>query len=217
MSNNYSKKFSKVPILFMTATCRKFIVERVKSMIGFTIDKSVNVFWQGPLGMDHHQVFLDVQYTTHALSAFKTKAASRFKDNLVENHIVYSNTRAMIKCITPKLCDWVDGEGFKVDILMIVGSLLREQKFYHIQVFMKSNVPNVELLENCSKEACPFNPRIRTATSGAANTGIDDAEVYGVCQLEFPPSCLDVKQEKGRAGRRCSAAPMSDSVSRLRR
>ena len=194
----------------MTATCTKFIVERVKSIIGFTIDKSVNVFWPGPLGMDHRQVFLDVQYTTQALSAFKTKAASRFKDDLVEKYIVYSNTRATIKRITPKLCDWVDGEGFKEDILTIVGSLLREQKFYHIRVFMKSNIPNIELLETCREEARPFNPRILTATSGAANAGIDDAEVYGVCRLEFPPSCLDVKQEKGRAGRRRSAAPMSD-------
>ena len=148
-SNNYSKKFSKVPILFMTATCTKFIVERVESMIGFTIDKSANVFWPGPLGMDHRQVFLDVQYTTQALSSFKTKSASRFKDDLVEKYIVYSNTRATIKRITPKLCDWVDGEGYKVDILTIVGSLLREQKFYHIRVFMKSNIPNIRVLETC--------------------------------------------------------------------
>jgi superfamily II DNA helicase RecQ len=209
-SNNYSKHFTKIPILFMTATCTKFIVERVESMIGFIIDKSVNVFWPGPLGMDHRQVFLDVQYTTQSLSAFKAKAAPRFKDDLVEKFIVYSNTRATIKRVTPKLCDWVDGEGYKVDILSIVGSLLREQKFYHIRVFMKSNVPNIELLESCIEEARPFNPRILTATSGAANVGIDDEEVYGVCRLEFPPSCLDIKQEKGRAGRRRSAAPMSD-------
>jgi superfamily II DNA helicase RecQ len=200
-SNNYSKKFSKVPILFMTATCTKFIIERVESsMIGFTIDKSVNVFWLGPLGMDHRQVFLDVQYTTQALSAFKTKAGPRLKDHLMEKYIVYSNTRATIKRITPKLCDWVDGEGLKVDILTIVGSLLREHRFYHIRVFMKSNVPNIEVLETCREEARPFNPRILTATSGAANAGIDDKEVYGVCLLEFPPSCLDIKQEKGRAG-----------------
>ena len=209
-TNNYSKKYSTVPILFMTATCTKFIVKRVELMIGFTIDKSVNVFWPGPLGMDHRQVFLDVQYTTQALLAFKSKAGPCLTDDLVEKYIVYSNTRATIKQITPKLCDWVDGEGFKVDILTIVGSLLQEQKFYHIQVFMKSNVPNVELLENCREESRPFNPRILTATSGAANAGINDAEVFGVCLLQYPPSCLDVKQEKGRAGRRLSAAPMSD-------
>ncbi len=89
----------------MTATCTKFIVERAESMIGFTIDNSVNVFWPGPLGMDHRQVFLDVQYTTQALSAFKTKAGPRLKDNLMEKYIVYLNTRATIKRITPKLCD----------------------------------------------------------------------------------------------------------------
>jgi hypothetical protein len=53
-----------------------------------------------------------------------------------------------------------------------------------------------------SKESPPFNPQILVvATSGAANTCIDDPKVFGVWRLEFPPSILDVKQEKGHAGR----------------
>ena len=63
-------------------------------------------FGPGPTEMDHRQVFLDVQYTTQALAVFKTKAGPRLKDNLTENFIVYANTRATIKRITPKLCDW---------------------------------------------------------------------------------------------------------------
>ena len=39
------------------------------------------------------------------------------------------------------------------------------------------------------------------ATSGAANTGIDNANVYGIFRFDFPPSVEDIIQENGRAGR----------------
>jgi hypothetical protein len=112
--------------------------------------------------------------------------------------------------VTPKLCEWVDLNGFKSDVLQIVGTLHREQKFYHIRVFTKSNTANVEVLKLCPEDERPFNPQILTATSGAANAGLDDPEVYGVTRLEFPPSLLDVQQEKGRAGRRPEATSDTD-------
>jgi hypothetical protein len=42
---------SAVPILFMTATCTKSIVDTVKKIIGFTNDKDLNVFWPCPAEM----------------------------------------------------------------------------------------------------------------------------------------------------------------------
>jgi hypothetical protein len=84
----------------MMATSTKFIVEQV-----VIIDKSRNMFWPGPTGMDHRQVFLDVQYTTQALSAFKIKAGPCLKSNLTKKYIVYVNMCATIKHIITKLCD----------------------------------------------------------------------------------------------------------------
>jgi hypothetical protein len=101
-------------------------------------------------------------------------------------------------------------EGYKADLLKITGTLLREQKFYHIRVFTKSNLDNVCVLQDCREDARPFNPQILTATSGAANAGIDVLDVFGVTRLEFPPSLLDVQQEKGRAGRRPNATSDRD-------
>jgi hypothetical protein len=94
-SKQYSKMFTKVPILFMMATYTKFIVERVKIMTDFIIDKSHNVFWPGPTGMDHRQVFLDIQYTTQSLSAFKIKAGPCLKRNLTKKYIVDNNTSCL--------------------------------------------------------------------------------------------------------------------------
>jgi len=91
-----------------------------------------------------------------------------------------------------------------------VGTLLREQKFYHIRVFTRSNADHYDELEFATEDKRPFNPQILVATSGAANAGIDDPEVYGVTRMDFPPSLLDVQQEKGRAGRRPFANSDSD-------
>jgi hypothetical protein len=63
---------------------------------------------------------------------------------------------------------------------------------------MQSKLPNRKTLKTCHEEDQPFNPRILTAMSGAANVGIDNPKVFGACHLEFPTSSLDVKQEKDR-------------------
>ena len=195
----------------MTATCTQFIVERIESLLDMRFLLHHNVFWPNADGMQHRQVFLEVQYSTQPLAVFKNKIGPLLERTTVDKFIVYSNNKATVDRQYPKLADWIDTNGkFKADLLKIVGSLLREQKFYHTRVFTQSNGPNVEILEQCREEDRPFNPQILTATSGAANAGIDDSKVHGVARLEFPPSCLDVKQEKGRAGRRPTASPEED-------
>jgi hypothetical protein len=202
---------SSIPILFMTATCTKSIVDTVEKIVGFMFDKDSNIFWPRPDEMQHRQVLLDVQYSTQALHVFKKRTQSLLKHSSAEKYIVYSNNRATVDRVSNKLCEWIDAHGFKADLLKIVGTLLREQKFYHIRVFCRSLCDNIDVFEaGCSEAKRPFNPQLLVATSGAANAGIDDSEVHGVCRLEFPPSIIDVNQEKGRAGRRFYANPLSD-------
>ena len=206
-----SKIRTKVPLLFMTATCTQFIVGRIEALLDIRFLLRHNVFWPNADGMQHRQVFMEVQYSTQPLAVFKSKVGPLLERSTVDKYILYSNNRTTVDRQVPKLADWIDTTGkFKADLLKIVGSLLREQKFYHTRVFTKSNYPNKDVLEECREEDRPFNPQILVATSGAANAGLDDSEVHGVARLEFPPSCLDVKQEKGRAGRRPTAHPDED-------
>jgi hypothetical protein len=151
-----------------------------------------------------------VVYTTNPIPAFQKQVLPILKSCHVSKFILYTNTRRAVKRETPKLAAWIDKHGLKSDLLMIIGTLQKEQKFYHIRKFTQSNAPNAAVLNTCSENARPFNPQILTATSGAANAGIDDPEVFGVCRTEFPPSILDVKQEKGRAGRRSTANSATD-------
>jgi hypothetical protein len=205
-----SRTVTKVPILFMTATCTEAIVERVEAMSGLKFDRDTNVFWPSPEDMGHRHVFLDVAYTTQPMTNFQNRVGPILQRCHVSKFILYTNTRRAIKRETPKLAAWIDKHGYLCDLLMIIGTLQKEQKFFHIRKFCQSNAPNQTLLETCSEKERPFNPQILTATSGAANAGIDDPEVFGVCRTEFPPSLLDVKQEKGRAGRRPLAHPGTD-------
>ena len=56
-----------------------------------------------------------------------------------------------------------------------------------------------------------FNPQVLFATSGAANAGIDNPDMYGVLRAEMPPSLEDCVQEQGRAGRRPGSNANTDS------
>ena len=199
-----------IPILFMTGTCSKSIVTMIEKITGIGFDTSSNVFWPPASEMKHRQVFFDVAYSIQAMSLFKKRVGPLLKETTTDKFIIYTNTRATVERITPKVTNWIDLEGYKADVLKIIGTLLREQKFYHIRVFSKSNHDNVSVLKECREGARPFNPQILTATSGAANAGIDNPDVVGVTRLEFPPSLLDVQQEKGRAGRRPHASSDKD-------
>jgi superfamily II DNA helicase RecQ len=206
------------PLLFMTGACTKSVVNSMQRIIGITFEATKNVFWPAAEEMKHRQVFIEVAHTTQAFSSFKKRLAPRLKASTVEKFILCSNTRAAVERVAPKLCDWIDLEGYKSDALKIIGALHREQKFYHVRAFARSNCNNADAFAAgvdddrpiCLEKDRPFNPQILCATSGAANAGLDDPEVHGVTRFDFPPSVLDAQQEKGRAGRRLHANADSD-------
>jgi hypothetical protein len=94
-----------------------------------------------------------------------------------------------IEGIHLKLSLWLNCNGFHLaNTVLLVGRLTLEQKAHHIKGFIKSAVDS------------DFHPRTLSATSGAANAGIDSAQVFGVFPVDFPPNIVDMKQEGGHAG-----------------
>ena len=77
----------------------------------------------------------------------------------------------------------------------------KEEKFHSMKLFCKDRHVGDK----------GFNPQVLFATSGAANCGIDNHSIYCVFRGEIPPSCEDMVQEEGRAGRRTTANPSTDS------
>jgi superfamily II DNA helicase RecQ len=56
-----------VPVLFMTATCNKFVVEKLQLFTNLTLSIPDNVFWPTAADMGHRHVFFDVAYTIRPL------------------------------------------------------------------------------------------------------------------------------------------------------
>jgi hypothetical protein len=67
-------------------------------------------------------------------------------------------------------------------MVSLVGTLTPEQKAHHIKAFVNGIVDS------------EFHPGVLSATSGAANAGIDLALVFGVFRVDFPPNLVDMKQ-----------------------
>jgi hypothetical protein len=108
------------------------------------------------------------------------------------------------------LGSWINQQGFKSNVVSVTGAQMKEQKFHHINLFVATNLTNLPLLETSNDVRQPFNPNLLTATSGAANAGLDSRDVYRVGRAELPPTLVNVLQEKGRAGRHPTVSAATD-------
>jgi hypothetical protein len=177
-----------VPVLFMTATCNETIMKNVELLSGLKFHVA-NIFWPPPTGMQHRSVAFDIRYSSRPLGIIQPCLKKLLSTSDTSKFIIYSNRRVKIEGIHSKLSLWLDSNDLQlVDTVSLVGTLTPEQKAHHIKAFVNSGVDS------------DFHPRILSATSGAANAGIDSAQVFGVFRVDFPPTMVDMKQEGGRAG-----------------
>jgi hypothetical protein len=113
-----SKLQTNIPLLFMMATCTQFVVGRIAALLEIRFLIGRNIFWPNTDGMQHQQLFIEVQYSNQPLTIFKTKVGPLLKASTVEKFIVYSNNKATVDRQYPKLADWIDTcEQFKADLL----------------------------------------------------------------------------------------------------
>jgi hypothetical protein len=160
--------------------------------------------------MHHRNVCFRVAYSTFPLSSLKKLVGPALATSQLRKYIWYANNRNTIERHTEMLGSRIDQQGFKSDVVFVTGAQMKEEKFHHINLFAATNLPNLPLLETSNDVTEPFNPQILTATSGAANAGLDSEDVFGVGRAEFPLTLVNVLQEKGRAGRRLNASAATD-------
>jgi Superfamily II DNA helicase len=192
----FAKVSTITPVLLLTATCNNWIYESLQQILGITINQ---IHWPSALEMKHRSVAMSVTYGTKSTS-FITKKLK--KDLMAGDHykvLVYSNSRVQILDIAEKLkSNFIDSDESLSDfrLVTLVGTMTKEEKASYIRLFV------------CN-ETHPISPRIRIlcATSGVGNAGIDCKYIKAVYRVGFPPSILDLAQEKGRAGRCNDASP----------
>ena len=198
------KTKTKIPVLFMTATCTVQMFEQLQTLTGLTFQKDkLNVFWPDSVSMQKRNIYTRVMYTNRVLQVFTSQVDPILSVSKVKSFIFYANTRAMIDRVSEKYGDWLDRSTHQSDYLKLTGTMKKEEKFHVTQLFCKAKgIDDVETEGDGEDNNQSFNPQVLFATSGAANAGIDNPDIYGVLRAEIPPSLEDCVQEQGRAGRR---------------
>ena len=198
---------TKVPVLFMTASCTSEMFKQLKLLTGLEFyPDNRNVFWAGASELMKTSVFTRVVYSNRPLTQFLSSFGTSIGSNPNHRYVFYANSRVLIEKTADKYGDWLDKTtSFQSDYLKIVGTMKKEEKFHAMKLFCAQQ-------ERAQKDdEMEFNPQVLFATSGAANCGIDNSNIYCVFRGEMPPSCEDMVQEEGRAGRRVGANHTTDS------
>ena len=73
----------------------------------------------------------------------------------------------------------------EIDAISLVGTLTKDEKAELLRLFV-----------NGSKKHPEMQLRLLCAPSDVGNAGIDCPDVRAVCIVDFPPSILDIAQEK---------------------
>ena len=102
--------------------------------------------------------------------------------------IVYSNTRERILNFAESIKKKMNADKVlkEIDVISLVGTLTKDKKVELLRLFV-----------NRSKKHPEMQLRLLRATSGVGNAGIDCPDVRAVYRTDFPPSILDLAQEKG--------------------
>ena len=189
----FQKIDESIPLLFLTATCTNRIKSSFESLMGVEI---TSVHWPSSLDMQNRNVKLNVHYTTLPLSCI-TKSLKNdvtVPSPSANKVIVYSNQRTKAMTCSEKIESFFDCEDelWEHDVLTLIGTLTKDEKSFLINAFLDVNETKMSVL---------------CATSGVGNAGIDSKNIKAVYRIDFPPSILDIAQERGRAGRRPDASP----------
>jgi superfamily II DNA helicase RecQ len=140
---------STMPILFLTATASKTVITDLEGLTGLHFDKT-NLLWSpAPSSVSRRQVYLDIQPRESPLAPFKADIRHRYSkppssdvtvsagvSNVIrEKLIFYLNSRKRLLRYTELVSVFLDEEAYSFDVVIVHGSLFREQKFHNIQTF----------------------------------------------------------------------------------
>jgi superfamily II DNA helicase RecQ len=201
---------SNIPVVFMTATATEDMIGRIKQLSGLDILQE-NITWPSSEGIQRRDVMVEVCWKEQVIRDFKDLAGSLLESTEYTKTIVYTNSKLQSNELASKIRGHLNDTGLPGDVIHVDGDLFKEQKFHNITIFLQRGK-----ISNPKDPSNPLDPRILVATSGAANAGIDSADVYLVLRDGFPPSIADLLQELGRAGRRLASLSIAGIIDRYR-
>ena len=122
------KTKTKIPVLFMTATCTVQMFEQLQTLTGLTFQKDkLNVFWPDSVSMQKRNIYTRVMYTNRVLQVFTSQVDPILSVSKVKSFIFYANTRAMIDRVSEKYGDWLDRSTHQSDYLKLTGTMKKKR------------------------------------------------------------------------------------------
>jgi hypothetical protein len=199
---NLNNSPNPVPVLFMTATGTKKMVDELEQLTSLVFTKPDNILWPGNTSdFFRRNVSLELKFNDSSLSDIKAHLRSFHDPTVSQNQfILYTNSVKRCTHLLQQSKSLMDSELIAGDVLTVNGSLFKEQKFHHTDVFVGDDLSEAVTDANGLFQILEFNPRGLFATA-AGNAGLDSHRVRGIFRDGFPPTLADLIQELGRGGR----------------
>jgi hypothetical protein len=191
-----------LPVLFMTATGTKQMVDELEKLTSLQFRKPENILWPSrPAEFSRRNVSLELKFNDTSVSDVKSYIRTLNDPALANNQfILYSNSVKRCTHLLHQSKSLLDSEIIPGDVVTVNGSLFKEQKFHHTDIFVGDDLTESVTDANGSTEILKFFPRGLFATA-AGNAGLDSKRVRGIFRDGFPPALADLIQELGRGGR----------------
>jgi hypothetical protein len=194
--SNNSYQTLKVPVLFMTATFNKTLLDLLTKVTGLSI-KSESTFWSDASSFARRNINIQISCTIYKMKVIKVELKRYLKGDDNNKAIIYSNVSSQVTSMREKIDSWLDSpDSLEGDTLIINGELPSEWKLISSQLFTNEVTNTSEKMLNNE-----YVPRILLATSGCIGAGLDSKYVVLVLRDGFPTSMVDLIQEMGRCGR----------------
>ena len=198
-----------IPVLFMTATASSAMVEDLQTLTGLRFDVTQDLLWpHRHSGVHRRNIYLELSFKDTALRRIKAELVKTCRSTTGQKMIVYSNSRKAILNLHKNCRAELNRLGIQKDLLLVHGTMFREQKFHHTDLFVGK-----PLSDECptTGRTLRFDPVALFATAGTASSGIDCADVHKVIFHGIPTSLQDLLQCSGRCGRSPTATPDNSS------
>jgi hypothetical protein len=211
-------RFTKIPVLFMTATSTTTILRQLESLTGFEFAME-NVFWPPAPLMLEPKVRMSFQFTPRPMMGLKKCLLPLYLAPDRRQWILFANSRKELETDHLKTREFLDVKSLPGNIVMINGPMFREQKFFYTNLFLNPELIDLATLlrgNDANKtiqadpDAIAFDAIGCLATRSLGSAGWDGDRVRLVFSVDFPTDLCSASQEKGQAGRWDGARPDTD-------
>jgi hypothetical protein len=115
------------------------VLQLFTKLTGLAISTDSNVFW--PIGpdMSRRELNICVEYTTNPMEKFKKQCSDLLEENDTTKVILYTDSRFASEKYQKSIVDWMDVTGYHGDVILINGSLTKEEKFHRSRLFSKKD------------------------------------------------------------------------------